>query len=132
MKNNHYLKAGLFVGLSLFSYYSFSSTSGYICNVAYFPVNPSMSYGRYGYFQAVLEESPNCKGITVGFYNFCSSGATSTNCASDIQYHYGSSYLRMLFSDVRSQMISGKRVVVSDDAACQFDNCGQTIRFWAN
>lgn len=96
------------------------------------PVDPSMSYGRYGYFQVVLDESPYCDGLTVGYFNFCSTGATNTNCTSNSQYHYSAHYLRMLFQDIRSQMTSGLRVVISDDAACRYQICGQTIRFWAN
>ncbi len=120
------------IGLCVSLHANAASVSGYPCNVTYYPPSPNAAYGEHGYFQVVLEEGKNCEGTSVGYFNFCSTGASSTNCTTNSTYHYDADTLRMLFSEVRSHLSSERRVVVSHDQSCSYNNCGTSISFWAN
>jgi hypothetical protein len=64
-----------FVAISLFAS---AASADYVCQTTYMP--GSQAGGYYGFFTVSLYTGPDCSGSYVGYYYFCSSGATSSQC----------------------------------------------------
>jgi hypothetical protein len=58
----------------------------YVCYAGYVP--GTGTGGTEGHVQGSFWSAPGCSGSFVAFYTFCSTGATSSSCASGTLYRY--------------------------------------------
>ena len=112
-----------------------ASTTGYPCDIQFIPAGAANAgFGDHGYFQVVIEAGINCKGLTTGYFNFCSTNATHSQCTSNSHYHYDGETLHMLFTELLGHMHANQRVVINfaSSAECDYKTCGHSIRFRAD
>jgi hypothetical protein len=63
-----------------------SASAEYVCSVTLIPANSTL--GSEGYFIASFYTGADCTGSLVASRHFCTTGATSPNCASSQNFRY--------------------------------------------
>lgn len=106
---------------------SAARADNYVCLVDRVPISSSM--GPNGYVIVGLTSSPNCGGSVVGYWYYCSKGATDTNwcaipsnCAGGTDYTYSELGLEHLAGRFQQAATTSQKVWVG--------NCGGSGNIW--
>jgi hypothetical protein len=111
-----------------------TARADYVCQTEILPAaaGSPYGYGDGGYVVMETMTGKNCTGTIVGTFSFCSTGATSSSCASaancGVSYLYTSAELQHLNSLLEQSMLHDQSVIV---ARCLNQSIPQLVHFYS-
>jgi hypothetical protein len=88
-----------------------AASAGYICGTTYRAASSTL--GSEGYLYYTVYSGPDCTGDTLSINYLCSSGATSSVCASSSSYRYDRQSLIALYGSVINALTNNVYVSAS-------------------
>jgi hypothetical protein len=109
-----------------------AASADYVCGTGYRP-STTAGHGSEGYVLASVYTGKDCTGTLVASYWLCSTGATSTGCASSASARYERQGLLAVYRALMDAVVNDVRVFVST-TTCNGGaaGCATYPNFWAD
>lgn len=115
-------RLSLYAFVSVLLCWAAPAKADYVCEVWVRGNQPGQAYGEGGYITAAYYTGPNCTGTYKGTFFYCSTGATSTSCASAANcsgndWLYPASLLPTVATMLQQAQLQAQRVMVGSCVA---------------
>jgi hypothetical protein len=114
--------------------------ASYVCYTTYDPkpttfnkfTGETFNYGSYGQVEVTLYSLPNCKGTYVGYYSFCSTGASSNTVAyCDTAHAWSSTQILSLFESLQRAAAAKQSIYIYKDTNGISPYAGLDVTFYS-